>query len=200
MLTVSAVITAYKIKYWDFRLAKENRNFYPQSQFLHSEQGCCLLSLLACLLILTPIQCLFKNMWSYSVFNIWTDKKEGYWSLFKDNIYSRASLIRNNWDSGMFRLLNFRINRVLQNTRRGVGGGWSFHLVEMIESDSVDAKTEVISHTEVLEAFEHTHCFLCSSTVKPRLQMWFLWSVWINKNFSYDYFFYILFGLTKISD
>jgi hypothetical protein len=24
--------------------------------------------------------------------------------------------------------------------------------------------------------------------------------VWINKDFSYDYFFYILFGLTEISD
>jgi hypothetical protein len=34
--------------------------------------------------------------------------------------YSRASLIRTLWDSGMFGLVNFRINWVLQNTR-GVG-------------------------------------------------------------------------------
>jgi hypothetical protein len=78
-----------------------------------------------------------------------------------------------------------------------------------------------------------------NSIVKPRPQMWFLWSaggdiaassrrstlyqkkitdsvkrtiykcvscsilsifVWINKNLSSDYFFYILFGLTEISD
>jgi hypothetical protein len=36
--------------------------------------------------------------------------------------YSRASLIRTNWDSVMFGSVNFRINRVLQNTRRGGGG------------------------------------------------------------------------------
>jgi hypothetical protein len=35
------------------------------------------------------------------------------------NKYSRASLFRTNWDSGMLGLVNFRINRVLQNTRRG---------------------------------------------------------------------------------
>jgi hypothetical protein len=35
--------------------------------------------------------------------------------------YSRASLIRTNWDSGMFGLVNLRINRVLQNTRREGG-------------------------------------------------------------------------------
>jgi hypothetical protein len=38
-------------------------------------------------------------------------------------VYSRASLIRTNWDSGMFGLVNFRINRVLQNTRPREGGG-----------------------------------------------------------------------------
>jgi hypothetical protein len=38
------------------------------------------------------------------------------------SIYSTASLIRNNWDSGMFGLVIFRINRVLQGTRRGGGG------------------------------------------------------------------------------
>jgi hypothetical protein len=37
--------------------------------------------------------------------------------------YSRASLIRTNWDSGMFGLVNFRINRVLQSTRPGKGIG-----------------------------------------------------------------------------
>jgi hypothetical protein len=30
--------------------------------------------------------------------------------------YIRTSLIRTNWDSGMFGLANFRISRVLQNT------------------------------------------------------------------------------------
>jgi hypothetical protein len=39
--------------------------------------------------------------------------------------YSRASLIRTDWDSGMFGLENIRINRVLQDTRRGGGGGGS---------------------------------------------------------------------------
>jgi hypothetical protein len=54
----------------------------------------------------------------------------------------------------MFGLVNFRINRVLQNTRLG---GWAdrrFHLVEMIESDSDEATTGVISHMEGLEALE----------------------------------------------
>jgi hypothetical protein len=37
-------------------------------------------------------------------------------------VYSRASLIRTNWDLGMFGWANFRINRVLQNTRPGGGG------------------------------------------------------------------------------
>jgi hypothetical protein len=35
--------------------------------------------------------------------------------------YSTASLIRTNWDLGMFGLVNFRINLVLQNTRAGIG-------------------------------------------------------------------------------
>jgi hypothetical protein len=34
--------------------------------------------------------------------------------------YSRALQIRTNWDLGMFRLVHFQINRVLQNT---LGGG-----------------------------------------------------------------------------
>jgi hypothetical protein len=37
--------------------------------------------------------------------------------------YSRASLIRTNWDSGMIGLVNFRIKWVLQNTRREGGIG-----------------------------------------------------------------------------
>jgi hypothetical protein len=41
---------------------------------------------------------------------------------FQFSYYSRASQIRTNWDKGMFGLVNFRIERVLQNTR-GVGGG-----------------------------------------------------------------------------
>jgi hypothetical protein len=41
----------------------------------------------------------------------------------KENIwkYSRDSLIRTNWDSGMFGFVNFRINRVF--TKYGGGGG-----------------------------------------------------------------------------
>jgi hypothetical protein len=56
--------------------------------------------------------------------------------------------------------VNFRINRVLQNTRRGEGDiGENYcrrfaHLVEMIESSSDEATTEVISHIEGLEALE----------------------------------------------
>jgi hypothetical protein len=42
--------------------------------------------------------------------------------LYVVNKYSRASLIRTNSDSGMFGLVNFGINRILQNTRQGVGG------------------------------------------------------------------------------
>jgi hypothetical protein len=37
--------------------------------------------------------------------------------------YSRASLIRTNWDLGIFGLVNFRINRVLQKKMAGGGGG-----------------------------------------------------------------------------
>jgi hypothetical protein len=40
----------------------------------------------------------------------------------KNSNYSTASLIRTNWDSRMFGLVNFRINRVLHNTRREGGG------------------------------------------------------------------------------
>jgi hypothetical protein len=43
---------------------------------------------------------------------------------YNDNTkYSTASLIRNNWDSGIFGLVNFRINRGSQNTRRSRRGG-----------------------------------------------------------------------------
>jgi hypothetical protein len=44
-------------------------------------------------------------------------------SMFLQNagMYSRSSLIQTNWDSGMFGLVNFRINLVLQNTRGGGG-------------------------------------------------------------------------------
>jgi hypothetical protein len=37
--------------------------------------------------------------------------------------YITASLIRTNWDSGMFGLVNFQINRVLQKYTAGGGGG-----------------------------------------------------------------------------
>jgi uncharacterized protein YlxW (UPF0749 family) len=37
--------------------------------------------------------------------------------------YRRASLIRTIWDWGMFGVVNFRSDRVLQNTRRGGRGG-----------------------------------------------------------------------------
>jgi hypothetical protein len=79
--------------------------------------------------------------------------------------YSRASLIRTNWDSGMFGLVNFRINRVLQNTRRRGGGGGRIFPRSLVlseksgqgdsnESDSDEATKEVISHAEGLEALE----------------------------------------------
>jgi hypothetical protein len=35
--------------------------------------------------------------------------------------YSRASLIRTNWNSGMIGLANFRFSKVLQNICRGAG-------------------------------------------------------------------------------
>jgi hypothetical protein len=45
------------------------------------------------------------------------------------DIYSRASLIRTIWDSGMFGLVNFQINWVLKITWRGVY--WRFpHALE----------------------------------------------------------------------
>jgi hypothetical protein len=47
-------------------------------------------------------------------------------SIVFSTTYNRASLIRTNWDSGMFGLVNFRINRVLQNTRPGGGGDRGF--------------------------------------------------------------------------
>jgi hypothetical protein len=53
--------------------------------------------------------------------------------------------------------VNFRINRVLQNARRR-GGIGDFRALssqdDSNESDSDDATTEVISHTEGLEALE----------------------------------------------
>jgi hypothetical protein len=54
----------------------------------------------------------------------------------------------------MFGLVNFWINRVLQNTRRGGGGGIGDSRYDANESDLDEATTEVISHTERLEALE----------------------------------------------
>jgi hypothetical protein len=64
--------------------------------------------------------------------------------------------MQTNLDSGLFGLVNFRINQVLQNAP---GGGSEIPACSQVkvmnEIDSVEATTEVISHTEGLEALEH---------------------------------------------
>jgi hypothetical protein len=57
MFTVSVAVTADKIKYGDADQQK-NLNFSSKDSVIFFNQGCCLLSLLACLLTLTSIHSL----------------------------------------------------------------------------------------------------------------------------------------------
>jgi hypothetical protein len=78
----------------------------------------------------------------------------------------------------MFVLVNFRINRVLQNTRRGVGVGDSRD--DSNESDSDKATTEVISHTEGLEALERALLYVeqhCKATPTDVIFMKRWWNI-----------------------
>jgi hypothetical protein len=89
---------------------------------------------------------------------------------------SRASLIRNNWDSGMFGLVHFLINRVLQNTRPGGGGqrfsralewrsqpGAGNNVNKRAVNSFLSAASTVLVYSSVL-AFNSTNCPSFSST------------------------------------